>query len=230
MLDCLFCGQQEIKKIMLKEILFFTKITEGKLCRKCKKNLVVLKKFATCRGCGRKLKDSKLCEDCLKWQVKYPKVELRHLALYEYNLFIKEWMERFKFQGDYRLRNLFNEEVKAIFKTYKKEIVIPVPISQLSYQKRGFNQVTAILKAAEIPYTDCLINEKNQLKQSSKTRKERLQMEQPFHLIKEKAEFIKNQSLVIVDDVYTTGRTILYAKDILIKHGARNVRSFSIAR
>lgn len=230
MLECLFCGQQEIKKLTLKEILFFTKATQENLCRKCKKELIPLKQFLTCKGCGRKAKKRDLCAECLKWQLIYPEVELRHVALYEYNSLIKEWMERFKFQGDYRLRNLFNEEVKTSLKIDKKNIIVPVPISQTSYQKRGFNQVTAILKAAEIPYTNCLANETNQLKQSSKTRKERLEMKQPFQLEIEKISFIKNQSLLIVDDVYTTGRTILYAKDILMKNGAKKVSSFSIAR
>ena len=55
-------------------------------------------------------------------------------------------------------------------------------------------------------------------------------MKQPFQLESEKISFIKNQSLLIVDDVYTTGRTILYAKDILMKNGAKKVSSFSIAR
>lgn len=230
MLDCLFCGQQEIKKLMLKEILFFIKIVEGNLCRQCQKQLIRLKKLSTCKGCGRKSKDNTLCKDCLKWKVKYPQIELNHIALYEYNSFIKEWMEKFKFQGDYRLRSLFSEEMKAMFKTYKKDLIVPIPISQMSYQKRGFNQVTAILEAATIPYTSCLINNSSQIKQSSKTRKERLETEQPFKLIKEKTNCIKNQTLVIVDDVYTTGRTILYAKEILIKGGAKNVKSFSVAR
>ena len=55
--------------------------------------------------------------------------------------------------------------------------------SKTAKRKEQFNQVTALLQAAKIPYEDLLIKREIS-KQSDKTRKERLETLNPFSLKK----------------------------------------------
>lgn len=68
------------------------------------------------------------------------------------------------------------------------------------------------------------------MKQSSKNRQERLLLKQPFSIKKEWQGKLEGKSILLVDDVYTTGRTILYAKKLIEDSGASLVRSVSLAR
>ena len=46
--------------------------------------------------------------------------------------------------------------MKAELKKYKGYTIVPIPLSDARKKKRGFNQVTAILESAGIPYQDLL--------------------------------------------------------------------------
>ena len=71
------------------------------------------------------------------------------------------------------LSNVFAKEVKQVLKNYKGYTIIPVPLSKERMKERQFNQITAILNAAKIPYHD-ILEKKDIKKQSEKSRKERL--------------------------------------------------------
>lgn len=104
--------------------------------------------------------------------------------------------------------------------------LVPIPISEQRMAERGFNQVIGLLTVAGLSFQEVLQKEDTQ-KQSEKTRQERLALCQPFSII-EKVAIPSN--ILLVDDVYTTGATIQFAKQILMKNGAKTVTSFSLAR
>ena len=141
---------------------------------------------------------------------------------------MKEYFQKYKFQGDQLLACLFAEEMKEELKNYKGYTIVPIPLSDERKEKRGFNQVTAILEYAGIPYQNLLIKKKTKA-QSQKNKKERLKTEQAFR----RKEF-ENKSwpekIMIVDDIYTTGATIERAKEMLNVNGVKEIRSFSLAR
>ena len=49
-------------------------------------------------------------------------------------------------------------------------------------------------------------------------------------LIEVSKEKIRNQRVLLVDDVYTTGRTLFHAAELLYKNGAETVKSLTFAR
>ena len=145
-----------------------------------------------------------------------PDVTPNHRALFVYNDIAKQYMSDFKFQGDVHLAKLWSENIHHFLKPYTGTHVITViPTSEKSYRKRGFNQVELLLKYANVPYTPLIKHVKDTPLQSSRTRSERLKSVQPFKLIyPEEYEVIK-KPVLIIDDVYTTGRTILHARELL---------------
>ncbi|WP_225743299.1 ComF family protein [Marinilactibacillus sp. Marseille-P9653] len=120
--------------------------------------------------------------------------------------------------------------IKAIGNIATIDMIVPIPVSKKSFQIRGFNQTGIMLKTARIPYTNLLENTTTEKNQSKKTRQERLQSIQPFRIADQNKVSIKGKRVLVIDDVYTTGRTMIYAMECLISEGARNVQSLSVFR
>lgn len=140
---------------------------------------------------------------------------------------MKDYFSRYKFQGDYVLRSLFAHELaKHIKKYYKAYTLVPVPVSKQRYDERGFNQVTAILEYANLAYLD-LFERTDDTRQSSKTKKERLQLNNRYRL---KKGAVFPRKILLIDDIYTTGSTIMSLRQELIRHGCQDIKSLSIAR
>ena len=223
MSHCLLCDQELSKQESLRDLILMKK-ENLTMCDNCKNKFEPVSE-ASCKTCCKKSSETS-CEDCQEWERKGKSVN--HKALYYYNEEMKEFFQKYKFQGDQLLAGLFAEEVKAALKKYKGYTIVPIPLSDKRNEKRGFNQVTAILEAARIPYQD-LLKKKNTKAQSQKNKKERLKTEQAF----ERKE-LKNKSwpekIMIIDDIYTTGATIERAKEMLHVNGVKEIRSFSLAR
>ena len=66
----------------------------------------------------------------VRWQLLYPEYSFHNAALFHYDEGMQEWMERYKFQGDYRLRMCFNEEINFYFQQQSADYIIPVPLSE----------------------------------------------------------------------------------------------------
>lgn len=232
MSSCLWCGLKEKPTIRLTDVIRFLPIKIDPLCNKCKIQCISLHSLKTCEGCGRRWEKDGLCEDCIRWKLLYPEYRFRNEALYEYNSFMKEWMEKYKFQGDYRMRELFAAPLKDKVEknSHKDSLIVPIPISQTSMAVRGFNQVNGMLDAAQISYAEVLVHMGTGPKQSTKDRKQRMTSPQPFSILPIHKQRVEQQRILLVDDIYTTGRTLFHAADCLFAHGAKAVHSITIAR
>ncbi len=169
--------------------------------------------------------------DCLKWKKQYPHKDFSHTALYVYEGLFREWLQAYKFKGDYRLASFFRSDLRQAIRSLKPiDIIIPIPVSEASLRKRGFNQVEGLLEAASIPFLPVLEHIGRGKKQSEKKRAERLNSPQPFQIKEAFKEKIKNKRVLIVDDVYTTGRTIFHAREVLEKEKTAQIQTLTLAR
>ncbi|MGG5317177.1 ComF family protein [Enterococcus sp. AZ072] len=197
------------------------------LCFRCEQQFSRLKGKITCPGCGR-INDGELCADCQRWQ-KIQGYTLQNQALFAYDEGFQQWVEAYKFKGDYRLRKAFARELKQELRNYSDFLFCPIPLSKERFSQRGFNQVIACLEADDCSYKILLERKKDDRPQSMKNRFERLQMPQPYKLKGDESK-IKDKKILIIDDVYTTGRTLFHASEILYKNGAKAVQSLTFAR
>lgn len=229
-MKCSYCQEPIIRNLTLREVLLPTpKITE-ELCENCQQLFTPVPKTNVCCGCQKKCAQG-YCQDCRRWQLLYPDYDFHHEALFQYDEGFKEWMMQYKIAGDYRLRTTFAKEIRTYFRPFirKGYLICPLPLSEQRYQHRGFNQAEAFLTAAKIPVTNLLIRTKHVKPQAEKNRAGRMKMTQPFAL-NVPAEDVANQRIIIVDDVYTTGRTMFHGANVILTAEPAEIRTFSLAR
>ncbi len=221
MTECLLCKEQIKEKGSFLR-LFLLKEEGPSCCSTCYQKFEGIPE----EHCPRCFRDgqSDLCTDCQKWEKEGNPVQ--HQSLFTYNEAMKNYFNQYKFQGDYVLRFVFAKAAKKAVKMFREHIIVPIPVSNEKFQVRGFNQVQGILDAANLSYRN-ILEKKDTLAQSSKTREERLQTQQAFK--------IKNgvdlpDKILLVDDIYTTGKTLQLAKQILLEAGVKEILTFSIAR
>ena len=161
---------------------------------------------------------SGVCQDC-----KLIKNPVMHRAIFHYNDFAKIYFKQYKFNGDFRLRAAFNQILRL---NLKGQQIIPIPVSAERLQSRCFNQVTGFLSSANLPYL-ALLSKIETDHQSHKTRVASLSTDNPFRF--ETSSQLPD-SVLIFDDIYTTGTTLKHATAIIKNAGCPRVSTFSLFR
>ena len=112
-------------------------------------------------------------------------------------------------------------------------IIVPVPMHPKKKRRRGFNQSEEIAKiisqSTNIPLSTTLIKIKETKPQMELNRIERMENIKNCFAITNKKE-IENKTILLLDDVYTTGTTIEECAKVLKENGAKEVWGLTIAR
>ncbi|MGX7359755.1 ComF family protein [Dolosigranulum pigrum] len=227
---CLHCGTELTMRPTLIRIFLLKKPAKIMLCSACLNQFAPLLTTHNCPGCWRQMTEAGYCSDCQGWLQHFPKQIVNHRALYAYNDFAREWMHTFKRLGDVRYGQVFREPLQQLITDhFPNATLVPIPSSQSSLTKRGFNQIHVMLDTLNQPYEALLEHVGSGPNQASKTRQERLSSKQPFQ-VREARRSSLPPAVLLIDDVYTTGRTIYHAKEALLNAGINNIGSLSIFR
>ncbi|MDM5315073.1 ComF family protein [Fictibacillus sp. b24] len=233
---CLFCHESYSETWSWQAL--FGLVNSPLLCQDCEGELELIK-GEICRKCGRgfslfpeQYRQGDCCFDCIRWEGNptWNGVLQQNRSLYVYNDFLKEVIAKLKYRGDAEIVKAFYPVAKPAFKKISQNaIVVPIPLSDERHYERGFNQAELLARGISAQPALLLKRKMHEEKQSKKTREERmLQKDNPFEVIA--AEKVLDQSILIVDDVYTTGSTIRYAAKVLLDAGAKEVSSITLAR
>lgn len=229
--NCLNCSI-EVKEVWSWRGLFYRE--PQFLCQECEKRLEKIE-GERCRGCSRLLEalpsnlvKEELCLDCHRWELdpEWRGILHKNDSLYHYNDFLKEYLARYKYRGDYALAKAFSHTIKSYFTKIEYDHIIPIPLSDERLYERGFNQSTALLEEAEVRPSHILTRLHSE-KQSKKSRAERLRQVQVFQL---RECDVKGKSILLFDDIYTTGTTLRQAAKLLKEAGAAEISSLTLAR
>ena len=132
------------------------------------------------------------------------------------------------FLGEQIVRNLHDKISK-----WKADLIIPVPLHTLRKAERGFNQSEQIAKTIgkllNISVdTKSLKRNRFTQTQTKLTLAERKEnMSEAFILKKNKR--IENKTIILIDDVITTGATISECGKVLLSNGANKIFALSAA-
>ena len=186
-----------------------------------------------CYRCGKHLqKEGEIyCFDCLR----NPKSFERGFSLYEYYS-VRDSVSTFKNMGrpDYAAfyGRRMGEFLRLNWRGRKPDALIPIPLHESKMRQRGYNQsallAEEIAKVTGIPVReDILFRPKKSKVQKSLGRTERQKnMKKAFQLHKND---VKLKTVILVDDVYTTGSTIEAAASVLKSAGVEAVYFITIA-
>lgn len=109
------------------------------------------------------------------------------------------------------------------------DLLIPIPLHRVKLRERGFNQAERIAKGVSqktgIPIDANLVHrtKNTQTQTLLSIEKRKKNMDEAFTLHPAKTEMVRGRICILVDDVVTTGSTIISCARELVKAGASNV-------
>jgi ComF family protein len=111
--------------------------------------------------------------------------------------------------------------------------LLPMPLSRMRLQERGFNQALLLARALESGKVraDVLLRVKETQPQSSLPRTERLLAVQGAYAVEpERVPSVQGKRIVLIDDVMTTGASLHAAASTLRRAGAAHITALVFAR
>lgn len=181
-----------------------------------------------CEKCGKEehYGNTRFCRDC--------NYNIHHyhqgIALFTYNSQGKRIIHDIKFQANKKLGrflgNKLGEKVKSMA-WQEIHMVLPVPLHPNRHKERGFNQSQEIARGIinNIPSTlvsDLLVRVRDTPHQTDLTKSQRQNNIKNAFAIEDK-EIVSGKTVLLVDDVYTTGSTINECGKVLMDSGAARV-------
>jgi competence protein ComFC len=227
---CLVCNRVMDSRFGWAELL--SPVIPKVICENCQGRLQRVE-GETCKICDRpfefldtRYRLEKHCFDCIRWEEdsQFKDVLKQNFSLYVYNDFLQEIIAKYKYRGDYVLAKIFATQIKEKIKSIKPEYIVPIPLSNERLYERGFNQAEALIVEAGFQPQHVLTRIHSE-KQSKKSRNERINLPQVFQ-----ATGPLGGTIIMIDDIYTTGSTLRHAAKELKRAGANHIFSITIAR
>lgn len=162
----------------------------------------------------------------------------RHVALmpYQEGVLVAELLHTLKYNFAESVVPVFGHCI-TLFLTEQKhvldgvDVIVPIPLHARRFAERGFNQAEKIAASlshhAAIPMSNNIVRSRKTLQQALLSKEEREKNVQDVFVAKQS---FTGKTVLLVDDVYTTGSTMQACAKALLLAGAREVRGFSIAR
>lgn len=197
-----------------------------------------------CLDCGSSFRpkiQGYICENCIK-AIKptiFEKTKIDYVDSYrifgDYEGALKHMILALKFKKASIFANIIAEIIKEDFEDFtirqKPDIITFVPISFLRFWRRGYNQNFIILKSLNIDVEDTLkrIKHSKPLSLIKDKQKRYETVISAFDIRKDFKFGLDDKSILVFDDVVTTGFTASSIAKLFKKHGAREVYFYFVA-
>lgn len=210
-------------------------IGERYICFDCEKNS---KKLVppVCAKCSKPInydKSTELCKECCA-EERYFEISK---SLYAYEGTIKNAIYNYKYYNKPYFYKLFgNMMVEFIIKEnyLNYDYILSVPLHRSKLCHRGYNQSALlakhISKCLSIPYIDALKRIKKTEKQSDQSKEKRRKNLKDAFIVKASSNELIKKSVLLVDDIYTTGSTVNECSKALIDYGINKIYVLTLAR
>ncbi len=206
-----------------------------------------------CTFCNLPLRDARMlaCDDCWNQLPLYPedrsiRQEMeekldgpiyisRAVSRWEFSENIQFIIHRLKYNHHRKVADILAQHMVRMTALFPDaDLIVPVPLHKRRLRERGYNQSALIgkmiSKLTRVPLDEkCISRCKNTISQTKLNIGERLEnVTDAFHVNEHIA--IKDRTILLIDDVITTGSTINACARQLMAHGARSVIALSAAK
>lgn len=215
---CVYCGQVLPEK--------------SGFCTACYDSLPLVLN-PRCPGCGAENDGIfDLCGKCLKeekrvWETAFSVMRMEGAA--------RELIHRFKYGRETAIARTLGEVAADLWleSNEKVDMIVPTPLHWTRQFLRGYNQsellAEIIADRAKIPCNKVLKRKKMTSKQANLDRKQRKKNLIGAFSVK-KGAICRNRTILLLDDVMTTGTTLTSAASALLESGAKQVKILVLAR
>lgn len=228
-------------KISLKEIFwpntcpFCGKVSAEGICAACRKKAErLLLKEPRCMKCGKPVRcsEQEYCWDCAHKRHIYE----RGVSLWLHKEPVNASIYRFKYHNQRFYASFYAAEIvksyESLIKRWAPELILAIPLHSRRRKKRGYNQAELLAselgRLLKIPVSFKLIRrvQDTEPQKSLDSRKRQRNLEKAFA-----AEWlhVRPYSVLVIDDIYTTGNTIDAAAKVLKEAGVQKVYFLTIS-
>jgi ComF family protein len=150
---------------------------------------------------------------------------------------LHDLIAQIKYQGKkdlaLTLGQSLGKKFKSIAPNFKADLILPIPIHPKRRAERGYNQsyeiALGLSEIIEIPTEDLLLRLRHTPSQTKLNKMERLaNVKGVFGISKSDLPKLKNKHLIIVDDIITSGATLLECIALLNECGAKEISIISL--
>ncbi len=198
-------------------------------CLDCQKRVNILDGIL-CEICGLPQDKPGICGTCLAEKPHFR--ALRAWAVFSDP--VQPALHRLKYRHDVSMGDAFASQMAPYVKklNWQIDLIVPIPLGKQRFKERGYNQVGMIAKplalALGMRYApDGLMRRKETRSQVGLTKIER---KANVHDAFQAGRGIKGKSILIMDDVSTTGSTLSAGAEALYSAGAEDVYALTVAR
>lgn len=182
-----------------------------------------------------------ICPECSK-QIKEKNLRIPYrqpppVALYHYDGPVRTGVQRFKYGGKIELGKMLGQQIAACFiqRGEKADVVTCIPRAK-DERPRMYNQSAVIAKAAakhlHLPFQEDLLCKRTGMKTQPqcKTYGERQRNARKAYRPGPNSQCLKGMTVLLIDDLYTTGATVRACEEILKRLGAAKVLIYTAVR
>ena len=204
----------------------------GAVCGRCW-NSIPPPSLPICDTCGDALPTwrSDLAEARCTRCRRRPRVITRGRSLAPYEGHLRDILQRLKYHGRQSVAKGLGQRMAAAGEEVLDgaDALVPVPLHWRREYSRGFNQADALARHVGLPVLPALRRKRRTVTQTDLPEALRLQNVSGAFAIRRRAP-VRGLTLVLVDDVSTTGATLDACARVLLAAGAKDVRALTAAR
>ena len=196
----------------------------------------------TCEKCGKAMPETsrgRLCYDCMQQEHFFRK----GFSCLTYGLYERQLMMDLKYAGKGYLARIFGDVMyeRMEWEELDPDLIVPVPVSEGRLQKRGYNQSLIMARRlaqrwrSEREHAPALwprmlrrTRETRMLRSLNPTER-RMALKGAFDVPPGLKQTLEGRSVLLVDDIYTTGATADACSLALLEGGASEVFLLTLA-
>lgn len=201
-----------------------------------------------CPGCGEAVADypSPICVRCRRAVFSAPSCHPASISGVDtvwscrpYGGVLKNCVGKFKYSGVRKMLPVFGELADSYILENSlgpdiADIILPIPMHAAKLRQRGYNQASLIATMLSERFharvrPRILVKLRNTSPQMGLTREERLNNLRGAFTVIDRRE-ISGKTILLADDVMTTGATLETCAKELLRSGASRVKAFTLAR